>query len=60
MQEPAILRFPLNKEINTTKTDSDVKAAVKNASDYSDVDVCTSSAQVQSRHVYLYSTLCNR
>ncbi len=29
-------RFPLNNKINTTKTDSGEKAAVKNASDYSD------------------------
>ncbi len=39
--------FPLSNEINTTKTDSSVKAlkaAVKNASDYKDVDVCKSSA----------------
>ncbi len=59
------LCFPLNNETNTTKTDSGEKAAVKNTSDYSDVDDCTSSAvqyfsKVQSRHVYFYSTLCNR
>ncbi len=50
--------FPLNNEINASKTDSAVKAAFENTSDYSDVDVCTSSA-VKSSHVYLYSTLCS-
>ncbi len=54
-----IVHFPLSNEINTTKTDSSVKAvkaAVKKASDYKDVDVCMSSAvqyssKVLSRHV---------
>ncbi len=42
-----IARFPLSNEINATQTDSSVnalKSAVKNASDYYDVDVCMSSA----------------
>ncbi len=42
-----IARFPLCNKINATQTDSSVKAlksAVKNASDYYDVDVCMSSA----------------
>ncbi len=51
-----IVRFPLSNEINTTQTDSSVKAAVKDASDYNGVDVCMSSAvqyasKVQS-HIY--------
>ncbi len=58
-------RFSLNNKINTTKTDSGENAAVKNTSDYNDVEVCTSSAvryssKVRSHHAYLYSTLYNR
>ncbi len=54
-----IARFPLSNEINTTKTDSSValKAAVKNASDYNDVDVCTSTAG-KSGHI-MFISLCN-
>ncbi len=48
-----IAHFPFSNEINTTKTDSSVKAAVKNASDYNDVDVCMSSA-VKSDLFILY------
>ncbi len=39
-----IARFALSNEINATQTDSSVKAAVKNSSDYDNVDVCMSSA----------------
>ncbi len=53
--------FLLNNEVNAMKTDSGEKAAVKKATDYSEVDVCTNSAvryasKVQSRYVYLYSS----
>ncbi len=53
-KQPYAARFPLNKEINTTKTDSGVKAAVKNASDYNDVDICTSSAVKSSHITFIY------
>ncbi len=43
-----MLRFPLNNEINTTKTDRGEKAAVKNASDNSDVVFVRYSGKVLS------------
>ncbi len=42
---------------NKTKTDGGVKAAVKNAFDYSDVDVCTSSAVKSSHVTFIYIVL---
>ncbi len=57
-----IARFPFSNEINITQNDSSVKAlkaAVKNAPDYYDVDVCMSSAvPVKSGHIiFIYIVL---
>ncbi len=52
-----IAHFPFSNEINTTKTDSSVKAAVKNASDYNDVDVCMSSAVKSGHIIFIYIVL---
>ncbi len=52
------VRFPLNTEINTTKTDSGEKAAVKNAAMWMIAQALQFSTSVKSSHVtFIYIVL---